>query len=368
MTAWVSFDLKSGRRGAEVKVAKLGQVDRKIGESSDVNLDAWCWDAANGVPVPGWEAATQPGAAGLIAVDAEDNILWGGYIIRRRSAIGDAKVTVTVATLEHYLDRRYVSTHEWTGVDDSVIFAGLAADAVAGGPPMIVDCPATGRLKDRYYYDDEDKRVLGSLQELMGVEDGIEFTVVPEWTDATHTMVRFRLIGRPRLGAAATLPKVTFNYPGNLIGGDYLEDYTDEHGANDIMATSSGEGEDRPQSEHKTAILPTWVKFERRISPATSITEDVTLNGHASEELAQTWDGLKQLSLEARLDESTHPQVWSIGDDVRVSITSPRFPERVASDLSLGDGYSAVVRAIGWSMDLDARTITPTLVERQEIP
>lgn len=365
---WVSFDLKTGRRGPAVHTRKMGQVSRVVGEPTATTLDVYCWDGALGRAVPGWDAATFPGAAGLLAVDDSDEILWGGYVIRRRSPIDATAVSVTAATLENYFNRRYVEDHPVDPKDSALLFADFVGDAQTDGPPFLVDAPLVGDVREKATLAGDDKRVLDLLQEFMAINDGMEFTVDPEWTDSTHTAVRFRVHGRPRLGRATSTPEVTFNMPGNLLGGEYVEDYSEDHGANDVMAVSSGEGDTRPQSSHATAILPSWAKFEKRITPSTSITEIATLDRHAAAELAQTWDGLKELSLTARLDDTTSPHVWSIGDDVGVSITSPRFPERITSDGSVIDGYSAVVRAIGWSLDLDASTITPILVERQEIP
>lgn len=369
MTArWVSFDLKSGRRGPDVQVKRLGTISRVIGEATSANLEVRCWDAENARAVPGWDAATLPGASGLLAVDDSESILWGGLSIRRRSGIASAWADVTLMSLEHWFVRRYAGDHDDTLADLADLFAGFVADAcTTDAPPFVVDCPPTGVMLARSTLATDDLRVGDVLDEFEGV--GLEYTVEPEWTDAAHTAVQFVVRARPRLGAASTTPKVVLNYPGNLLDGHYTEDYSEEHGANDVMAVSSGEGEDRPESARKTAVLPTWPRFERRFTPAPAITDTSSLDAHAANELAQTWDGLKELSLTARLNAQTHPNAWEIGDDLGVSISSPRFPERIASDgVTVIDGYTATVRAIGWDIDLDDETIAPRLVEKQEIP
>jgi hypothetical protein len=364
--AWHSFDLKTGRRGTTVLTSKLGSVRRIIAESTDVTLAVHCWDVEKSAAIPGWDAATLPGAAGLLAVDDDDQILWGGFVGRRRGSIAGPIVNVTVSTLESYFLRRYVADHPVVIKDLADLFADFAGDALTDGPPIVIDCPATGIELGRATATTDDTRVGDLLSEFLAL--GLEWTVDIEWTDETHSMVRFVLRGRKRLGTASSTPEVTLRMPGNLISGEYVEDYTADHGANDVLATATGEGEERPQSAHHEAVLPTWVRFERRISPAGPTKELPTLDAYAADELSQTWDGLKELSLVARLDDSTSPHVWNIGDDLAVSITTPRFPERIGSDGSVIDGYFAIIRAIGWELDLDGLTITPILVERQEIP
>lgn len=365
---WVSFDLKSGRRGPAVRTSKLGTVSRVIGEATSTTVPVRCWDEENRREIPGWDAATLPGPTGLIAIDDGDQILWGGMSIRRRSGIASPTVDVTLMSFEHWFVRRYVSDHDDTVADLADLFTGFVNDAIAtDAPPFVLDCPATGVMLARSTRSTDDVRVGSILEEFQGV--GLEYTVEPEWTDATHTAVRFVIRARPRLGVASTTPQIVLRSPGNILDGEYIEDYSEEHGANDVMAVSSGEGDERPQSTRQTAVVPTWPRYEHRFTPAQSVTDNTSLDTHATSELAQMWDGLKQLSLTARLDASTSTHIWAPGDDIGVSITSPRFPARVASDgVTVVDGYSTVIRALGWSMDLDAQQITPILVEKQEIP
>lgn len=369
--SWVSCDLKTGKRWGEVTVDALGSAGRTIGVPTSVTLNVRCWDAAEQAPVDGWDFMTEGGESVLVAVDENDNPLWAGMANRRAGSIAGDTVPVSLVTLEAWFNRRFVKDHTFTGVDQATIFSALAADAIdAGSPQFVVDAPATGVLRDRAYLDADDKTVLAAFTELMGVEDGLEFTVTPEWADAAHTLLRFRLTARTRIGVASARPAVTFLYGegGNVIAGEYIEDYTEEHGANDVMAVSSGEGETRPQSAHHLAVLANRCRFERRITPSTSITETATLDSHAAAELAQTWDGLKQLTLQARLDDSTSLTIWNAGDDVSVAITSPRFPEKVQPDGTILPGYYAVVRTFGWVADFDNETVAPILVEQQDIP
>lgn len=365
---WASFDIRTGKRGAEVRTRKLGTAGRFIGEPTTTDLEVLCWDEVLQQAWPDWAHSSEPGRMGLVALDEHDNPLWSGHLTKRVSG-KDVWVKVGLATVEAYLDRRYVGDHTFTGADLATIFTTLIGDATADGGALItVDAPATGLLHDRTYYAADDKTVLSAITELMGIQNGLEFTADPEWTDDTHTVLRHVMRTRPRLGVASTHPAVSFRLPGNITDFTYTEDYSKDHGANAVMATSSGEGETRPQSALRLGQLPSWPRYERRVTPSTSITEIATLNAHADAELAQTWDGLKELELTARLDETTHPALWSLGDDLYVEITAPRFPARIDTNGALVPGYTATIRAMGWAIDFDALSITPRVIELSEVP
>lgn len=361
--AWHAFDLTTGRRGGRVATDKLGQVGRRIGEPTDLSGLAVRID-----PATDWQAATEPGRAMLALLDeANEQPLWAGLVLRRRSTAGDW-VTVDLATHEAYFDRRYTGDHTYTTTDQALIASGVIGDATTEGVAMILDAPQVGPRRDRTYADDEDKTVLSVLDELAGIIDGIEWTVDLRWADnAARTALERVVRVRRRLGVANDFPPAVFAMPGAVTDFDYLEDYTSEYGANEVQATSSGEGDTRPESSRMRSLLPGWPLYQRRFTPSTSITSKDVLDSHARAELTQTWDGLKQLTLTARA--SAAPKVgeaWSLGDDVAVQLTCPRFPARVNADGALVAGYAGVARAVGWGLDLDADTVEPLLVEVTE--
>jgi hypothetical protein len=375
--SWHSFDLKSGRRGPEVRVAGYSPFGRHIGRPTEATVDVYCYDietdpdaATLGIPteagiVPGWDSATLPGRVMLVALDDEEQPVWAGMVLRRRSDAGQV-VTCDCATLEAYFDRRYVTDQIYTTSDQvSGIAKGLIDGIVPTGIGFTVDAPASNTLRDREYFGDEDKTLLSVLQELMGVIGGPEFTVDHEWTDATKTTLRSVVRVRNRIGMASALPTAAFEMPGSVTNLSYVEDYSTEHGANDVMATSSGEGEARPESDHQTAgdlLAGGWVKYEDRFTPSTSITSITTLNAHASQRLALMREGLAELTLESHLD--TGPRLrWDfrLGDDVEAVLTCPRFPARYDLAGAIQPGFSALLRCWGWVVDHQGNRLLPTL-------
>lgn len=362
---WHAVDLRTGRRGQQLTTAEQGTVGRIIGEPTDLSgLSVAC--EIDGEAVVGWEAATLPGRMMLVACDPDDAPIWGGMVIRRRS---DAStwVQLDLTTCEAYFDRRYVTDRSFVATAQGAIVSGvITGDVVPTGISFTVDADSAAQ-RDRDYLADEDKTVLTVLQELSSIEGGVEFTVDLEW-DADHTTLSRIVRVRDRIGTAAANPVGRFEMPGNVVGFEYVEDYSSDNGANDVLATSSGEGDARPTSAHMVAqdLLDNgWARYERRISPSTSITDTDVLDAHAREELAQTQDGLAELTLEVDLSNGW-PLPWSdfhLGDDVAVALTCPRFPEALDANGALAPGYARNVRCAGWEVDLDAGRLKPRLLE-----
>lgn len=362
---WHAVDLRTGRRGPQLQTQRRGSVSRIIGESTDATIDVLCWNEERAKPVPEWGHWTEPGRMMALLVDDDDRPVFGGVILRQIPNETEW-VSLSMATLEHYLDRRYSGALSTTA-DQATIAATLVQRTVdATGIPFTIDAPPTGVVRQRAYLDSEDKTTLSLLTDLMNIQNGIEFTVDLEWTDATRTVLKYVVRIATRIGKS--LPQPTrFEHPGPVQKFSVSRDYTRENGANDVMATSSGEGDARPQSGHwvdEDKLDAEWVRYERRWTPSTSITDNSTLDEYAQAELNLKRDGLMELSLVADLDTSPRLNVdWWLGDDITAAITAPSLPERRSPDGAVLPGYENTVRVVGWTMNLDERTLTPSLRE-----
>ena len=366
--SWHSVEMRTGRRGSEVLLSTRGKVSRILGAVTDAQVDQLVWDARTGTPVPEWRQATRPGHTGLVLVDDDFRPIWFGTVIRRVPDHTEF-VALSLSTLEGYLNRRYSGTMTFAQTDQSTIAAALVQATVAStGVPFVIRSTPSGILRDRTYLDNDDKTTLSLLQELMNIEQGIEFTVDLEWTDDTNTVLRFVFTVGPRVGKALPEP-VRFEHPGQVVSFSVPEDYSSDNGANDVLAVSTGEAGaidgTRPQSTRMADVPANDVRYERRFSPSTSITSAATLNAYARADLVRKKLGLTQLLLTAYLDA---PGIqlnadWWLGDNLRAVITSPAYPERVGPNGQLLPGLERTVRAVGWDIDLDSRTITPRLEE-----
>lgn len=362
---WHSFDLRTGTRGQQLAVQANGNPSRILCTATELELIVRIWE--RGAELPGWYEATLPGRTMIVALDENETPIWGGMVYRRIST-GSSWATLSTVTLEAYFDRRYVKDHSYTLTSQTVIADGVIGDATTDGVELIVDAASSFRLQDRQYFEDEDKTVLAALQELVDVEAGIEYTIDLSWADETRSVLERIVRIADRIGTGSAAPTASFSMPGSVTDFSYIEDYSADNGANAVQAISSGEGDSRPESKWMTAVVPGWVRYERKITPSTSITDPAVLDLHARAEVLQTWDGMNELTLEAHAD--TAPRIgtdWHLGDDVGVTLTCPRFPERMDADGAVVPGYQAVVRAVGWELDLEARRIKPRLLEAQPV-
>jgi hypothetical protein len=367
---WHTFDLRTGRRGPQLTTQQLGAFGRIIGESTDCSLDVRVYDpgmetdprypTAAGA-IPGAIAGTEPGRSLLVALDELDQPVWGGLVLRRVSTEAET-VSVSCSTLEHYFGRRFVGDLSFTDTDQGQIAAGVIDGLAVDGLSFTMDAPPSGVFRDRDYFDDEDKTVLSVLQDLMGVEGGPEFTVELEWADEDHAALSYVVQVRNRIGVAPAVP-VAFTMPGCIQTYTLTEDYSEGYGANDVLATSSGQGNVRPTSDHHVEtdyLSGGWAKYEYRYEPSTSIIDTETLDDHAAEQLALMKDGLVEFELTANLDAAPRfGSDWHLGDDLTLAVTSPRHPSYLDADGAQVPGLTARVRCVGVSIDYDARTITP---------
>lgn len=352
---WYGCDLVSGGVIEELPLHPSGSLSHRLGAytSAGIVLDLG--------PAPaGWAEATQPGRTmAVLAID--DVVVWGGMILERKGGTAGT-VDLGVVECEAYLDRRYVAEHVWTGADERVIVSGLVSDAQPQGIGYVLDVPVLGTTRDRTYLAKDDKRVYSALQELMAVEGGPEWTVILDWSDATRTAVRKTFRARKRIGVAfsgavGNAPPAVFQAAGESAAAYALaESFADPFGANHVIATSSGEGDDRPQSaaaiDSDALGVGRYPRFELRYQPSTSITNVATLDDHAAARLAALSRGLAAFSLAARFD--AYPRLgvdWQAGDDVGFELVGQRHP----------GGVVGIGRALGWTLDLQAEIISPDL-------
>ncbi|MFI2663743.1 alkaline phosphatase D family protein [Micromonospora carbonacea] len=358
--SWLGCDLVTGQIIADLPDI-TGTVSRVLGAYTSSSLSM-------PVPVSGpaalgdiaWQA-TQPGTTMIVAV-VNGVPEWGGIVMTRRGGT-DGTVDLGCVTLEGYLDRRYVGDHDWVQRDEvSVIAAGLIADAQVDGIGLAVDAPATGVLRDRSYVATDDATVYSRLRELSGVEGGPEWTIDLDWTDSTRTRVAKILRVRPRIGAASSTPGALFSAGApswSSTGASdarytLVEDYSDGRGANYVLATSSGEGDARPQSQPAADIRPGWARYDRRYSPGSSITDTAVLDEHAAAELALRVGGAATWQIDSRWD--AYPRLgvdWRLGDDVAWELHGHRHP----------NGVTGIGRVIGWELDIRAGRVKPILWE-----
>lgn len=347
--SWLSVDSNTGAVIADLPTLRVdgalkATLMRYESQTATLPMD--------GAP-PNWRVATRTGGTFLVALDEQEQPLWGGMVIRRNRTVGEG-VKMSLVTAEAYLDRAYVGDEPFTNTAQNLIVKTLVekyakTGALRGLPIRVEIVGGNGVARDRTYKDSEDKTLYSVLTDLSGVLGGPEWTIGWEWVDADTLGLVFYVGDRIGSPAPAGLnPAAQFYLPGSVTDAELEEGYGADEGANDVMAVSSGTEDARPQSPRQTVTTDLRPRFEHRWTPSTSITDVGTLASHAQRALGAMKDGTVALTLTANRQEA--PQLnrdWRIGDDIGFDITAPEFP----------DGLVGTARAVGW--ELTDTTITP---------
>lgn len=351
---WIACDLVTGNKVAYLNVS--GTISRALGTYTSDTLT---------VPAPLAGPLAMGGILGQavgpdemptrMLVCVVNNVpAWAGIIWKVRGGSAGT-IELGCATPESYFDRRYTGDLAYTETDQSYIAAGLAAVANVEGIGLEIDATATGILRDRTYWDDEDATVYQRLQELMDIEDGPEWTIDPDWRDERQQSVRLIFRVKSRIGSEVPRGPLS-TQSASVTDYSVTYDYGKGMGANDVLAYSSGEGEDRPESVHirnELALSSGVPRVEHRWSPSSAIKNEAILNSHASSALRRLDGGTTSIEVTARWD--VEPARLGIdlllGDDIDFSLTGHMHPT----------GISGTGRMVGWRFNTTAGTFVPVL-------
>lgn len=350
MLSWVSVNALTGEIITDLPNLRVeGSLKRTIGRSESQTAT---------LPLDrspeNWKTATRKKAAFLVALsdplenEPRGEPVWGGMVINREPTHG-SEVPLQLITAEDYLNDRYVGTvNYYTWPQNSLVEDLINRYVKPNGIPIrVVKLPGSDPVRGRTYVDKEDKTVGSALEELSGVEGGPEWTIEWEWVD--ERKLGLVLFVGARIGSPAPAglgPASWFNLPGNVQTCRLIDAYRRGEGANDVMATSSGAGDARPQSSHKIHTGDGRPRVEFRWSPSTSITTQQVLEDHAARALAGMKAGTVALELTA-VQSETDP--FNLGDDVGFDLTAPAWPE----------GVTGTARVLG--LEWTNTTVTPVL-------
>lgn len=297
-----------------------------------------------------WDEATVPYQVAVLLV-RDEIVLWGGIVVKRERSLEGNGVSLTLATVEHYLDSVFVGNHSYVDRDQCGIVEDLVSSTIDGHRfNLQVEASSSRVRRDRSYSAESDKTLLSVLQELANVING------PEWC----TMWRKLDDGRyqPVLKVADHIGSLTVatTFDENVMTSfTVTEDYTSGYGANWVMAVSTADAGDRPQSDAMTVSQPHRPVVEYVFQPSSSITNKETLNSHAQSTLLQMVDGTKTIKMGlSLLAAPVIYQEWQPGDLISWDIADER---------GFFTGFSkGSARIIGYEIDFTGVwTITPTL-------
>lgn len=296
-----------------------------------------------------WGEATVPYGTAILLVRGS-TVLWGGIVVKRERTLQDSGLSLTVATVEHYLDSVYVKDHTYSNRDQCEIVEDLVSSTLKGHRFMLsVEASPSGIRRDRTYEESSDKTLLSVLQELSNVQNGPEWCTSWRVVDGGYVPV---LTVADRIGSVT--PVTTFN-ESVMTSFRVLEDYTAGYGANMVWAVGDTTGETRLRSDVMSAEQSYRPVVERVVHPSSSITLKETLDAHASSELEQLRDGTNTVAMELSLMAAPIVyEEWRPGDVVEWTI---------ADDAGRFAGFDhGVARVVGYDIDFSGVwTITPVL-------
>lgn len=341
---WLVVKLVTGSVIGELPKLQCTKLEFRIGEmtSSEAVLP---WD-----DIPrNWYDMTTPYVSAILLVQ-DSTVLWGGIVVKRERKLGGSGISLTLSTIEHYLDSVYIRTASYRKMSQTQIAANLIGFTSGHRLTVQTDAGLSTIIRDRDYDETQDKTILSAIQELSGVING------PEWygTWRANEQGGFSpfIVVRDRLGKyreQAVFDETT------MTELTVLEDYSTGYGANRVQATSSAEGAESAFSDWQVYTDFARPEVEYKYQAGTSIVRKDTLNQHAMSELEELKNGTITLSFITSLVNSPQPGVdWDLGDTVNYDLSNV--------SKYLPDYTSGVVRIIGYDLDYSqAWKLTPVL-------
>lgn len=296
-----------------------------------------------------WVEATVPYGVAILLVRGS-TVLWGGIVVKRERTLQEDGLSLTLVTVEHYLDSVYVKNHTYSNRDQCEIVEDLVLTTLKDHRFMLsVEASPSSIRRDRTYEESSDKTLLSVLQELSNVQNGPEWCTSWRVDDGRYVPV---LTVADRIGSLT--PVTTFD-ESVMTSFKVLEDYTAGYGANMVVAVGSTSSEDQLRSDVMAVNQSYRPVVEHVVRPSSSITRKETLNAHASASLQQLGDGTNTISMTLSLLAAPIVyEEWKPGDVIAWSIADDngRF-----TDFDHGEA-----RVVGYDIDLSGvLTITPVL-------
>ena len=341
---FLAVSLTSGTVLAELPDLQVSKLSYRFEETtSETVMLPWRNIPSN------WVEATIPYGVAILLVRGS-TVLWGGIVVKRERTLQGSGLSLTVATVEHYLDSVYVKDHVYSNRDQCEIVKDLVSSTLKDHRFMLsVEASPSSIRRDRTYEASSDKTLLSAIQELSNVQNGPEWCTSWQASDGGYLPV---LTVADRIGSVT--PVTTFD-ESVMTSFKVVEDYTSGYGANMVWAVGGTSGEDQLRSDVMVAVQGYRPVVEHVVHPSSSIAQKETLNAHASASLRQLRDGTNTMSMTLSLLAAPIVyEEWRPGDVVAWT---------VADDDGRFAGFDhGEARVVGYDIDFSGvQTITPML-------
>lgn len=341
---WLAVSLTSGFVLAEFPDLQATRLSYRFEETtSGTMMLPWRNIPSN------WDEATVPYGTAILLVRG-GAVLWGGIVVKRERTLQGEGLSLTLATVEHYLDSVYVKDHAYSNRDQCEIVGDLVSTTLKDHRfTLSVEVSPSVIRRDRTYEESSDKTLLSVLQELSNVQNGPEWCTLWRGDNGRYLPV---LTVADRVGSV--IPVTTFD-ESVMTSFKVLEDYTAGYGANMVVAVGETTGETQLRSDVMVADQSYRPVVEHVVRPSSSITRKETLDAHASSALRQLRDGTNTVDMTLSLMAA--PVVyeeWKPGDVVAWTVA-----DNTGRFTGFADGEA---RVVGYDLDFSGVwTITPVL-------
>lgn len=275
--------------------------------------------------------ATQPEQAAIYVRDAEHQYPWGGPVIKRTWNRKANQITIACMEWRAWLYQiiygpASLTTDNFTvftAVDQLQMARDLVSVATAGGtadgcPVITYDATmSSGKLRDLSFWGTEMRKVGALVDTVANRDGGFEWSLecLPHPTDGLPAL-HFASYYPQRGGQVPGLVfRATPEGRGNVIPGDYEEDYGDW--VDRVWTTGAGQPPDQAYAFDKTPPGTNALRADAALSFST-VTERITLASHArsARRFFQPGTNLTKVIVPFNVN----PESYHIGDRVRYRV------------------------------------------------
>jgi hypothetical protein len=294
------------------------------------------------------DASTQPSRNALY-VDRNGILVWGGIIWNRTYSSQSQTLQITAREFESYFEKRLISTTvAYNNTDQLQIVRNLinqAQSTTSGNIGVIVGSETSGVLIDRVYYAYELKQVYQAIQDLSRQDDGFDVNISVDYDPVTNEPLKTLVLGYPRTGnidsGVGDIQTPVFNLPaGNIVEYEYPEDGSITVNTLYVIGAGSNEGKLTSLAIDSTSIIDGFPTLEGQANYS-DITDQAVLDNLALGQVLAlaTPPPIIKIVVPAYIDPEFGS--YDIGDDARLIITDPRFPE----------GFDEIYRIVGFNVE-----------------
>lgn len=272
-----------------------------------------------------------------VYVDRNGVLEWGGIIWQRNYNSTTQRLKITAREFLSYFEHRLItSTQAFTAVDQLQIVETLVAQALAtpyGNVPMLYNQDAnstgiSGILSTRTYYGYELKTVMQAITDLATSAQGFDFEI-SVYYDGTGSLQKSFNTYYPKTGdtySATNQNALVFELGGNISSYDYTEDGSKAVNSVYVIGAGSSDAQLISTAQDTTKFANGWGLLEETAS-YTDVTDTTLLANLASAQIFAASSPPITLKIVAPPYVDPVYGTYEIGDDVRVRIKDPFFPQ-----------------------------------------